>query len=233
MNDRLDPRLAALLQLERGQPDPSDPTRARVQARVHATLAIPLPQSSSSPPAAPPVHALAPLARAAAISLALIGGTSGALLGIHAWSGRPAASRAMPPPVPTASATADVTLPTVAPPTLSDAPPHASAPPAASTSSPVPRPSSARDLAVERSLLDRARRDLLRGESAAALISIAEHALRFPRGVLSEERDALRVEALVAASRYDEARSSALKFHAAHPGSMLTQAVDDTLGMIP
>jgi outer membrane protein assembly factor BamD (BamD/ComL family) len=78
-------------------------------------------------------------------------------------------------------------------------------------------------------LLDRARSHLLHGHSAAALASIGEHARRFPRGALSEERDALRVEALVAAARYGEARASAARFHAAYPGSLLTPAVDSAL----
>jgi hypothetical protein len=112
-------------------------------------------------------------------------------------------------------------------------------PPTAVVGPPAARPSSppsiagassgsAGDLASERLLLDRARTDLLHGEPAAALTSVGLHARRFPRGVLSEER-----EALVAADRPEEARSAASRFHAAYPDSVLTAAVDAALESIP
>ncbi len=94
-------------------------------------------------------------------------------------------------------------------------------------------PASATGLATERALLDRARADLLAGEPAEALAAVGTHARRFPRGVLSEERDALRVEALASAGRRDEARAAATKFHATYPDSVLTAAVDDALDAIP
>jgi hypothetical protein len=88
-------------------------------------------------------------------------------------------------------------------------------------------------LAAERALLDRARRDLLTGDPAAALDGVEKHATRFPRGVLREERDALRVEALVGAGRYDQARSAGERFAVAFPDSMLRPAVRDALRTIP
>jgi hypothetical protein len=51
--------------------------------------------------------------------------------------------------------------------------------------------------------------------------------------VLGEERDALRVEALVAAHQYEPARAAGARFHAGYPGSMLGPAVDGALGTIP
>jgi hypothetical protein len=46
-----------------------------------------------------------------------------------------------------------------------------------------------------------------------------EHLNRYPHGILDQEREALRIEALVALGRMDEARSRARAFEAAYPGS--------------
>lgn len=62
-----------------------------------------------------------------------------------------------------------------------------------------PGPSDASAPTGERALLDRARASLLHGDALAALEAVAEHAARFPQGALSEERAAIRVEALEAA----------------------------------
>jgi outer membrane protein assembly factor BamD (BamD/ComL family) len=88
-------------------------------------------------------------------------------------------------------------------------------------------------LLSERAILDRARKDLLTGDPPAALEEVEKHARRYPRGTLCEERDALRVEALVAAERYDEARLAAARFRTNYPGSMLGPAVNDALQTIP
>jgi outer membrane protein assembly factor BamD (BamD/ComL family) len=86
---------------------------------------------------------------------------------------------------------------------------------------------------AERVLLDRARRDLLSGEASAALEEVETHARLYRRGVLGEERDALRVEALVAMRRYEQAQTAGSRFRAAYPQSMLGPAVDGALGTIP
>lgn len=232
MNERLDPRLSALLQAERRRADPAATTKNRVWARVHTTLAPPPPHSSNPTSGSPAAGSLASAVMPVAVSLALLGGAAGAMLAAHGWrSVRPAVSKVAPqaevPTAPSAAAASSV----------GDTQAHAISPtdplasPRASSSS--ARPSVLGGLAGERVLLDQARHDLLSGEAPAALTSIAEHARRFPRGVLSEERDALRVEALVAAARYDEARAAVVKFHRAHPDSVLTPAVDDALGTIP
>jgi hypothetical protein len=91
----------------------------------------------------------------------------------------------------------------------------------------------ANTLPDERTILDHARAHLLSGEPAAALTDIEKHARLFRHGVLAEERDALRVEALVAVPRPEQARAAAARFHAVYPGSMLAPAVDDALRTIP
>jgi type IV secretory pathway VirB10-like protein len=54
-----------------------------------------------------------------------------------------------------------------------------------------------------------------------ALTLVSEHAKRFPRGVLSEEREALRVGSLSAAGRTAEARRAAAAFAQRFPRSVL------------
>jgi hypothetical protein len=51
------------------------------------------------------------------------------------------------------------------------------------------------------------------------MTSLDEHARRFPRGALSEEREAAKVMALCAEGRASDARASASAFVAANPRS--------------
>jgi len=88
-------------------------------------------------------------------------------------------------------------------------------------------------LAAERSLLDEARSALRAGDAPGALGDLDLHAQRFPAGVLAEERDAMRVEALVAAGRVDDARAAGERFRRAHSGSLLQPMVEDALESIP
>lgn len=64
-------------------------------------------------------------------------------------------------------------------------------------------------LAEEIALLQRARRALARGDAAAALSALDEHAARFPGGTLAPERAHARVSALCLAGRRAEAETEA------------------------
>jgi outer membrane protein assembly factor BamD (BamD/ComL family) len=103
--------------------------------------------------------------------------------------------------------------------------PTASAAPAASDVT----PGHDAQLAGERALLEIARTALGKGDSAAALDALAKHASRYPRGQMSEEREALAVEALAGAGRMDEARSRGARFRRDFPNSMLMPVVDSAL----
>jgi hypothetical protein len=59
----------------------------------------------------------------------------------------------------------------------------------------------------------------------AALTALGEHARHFPRGWLTEEREALRVRSLAGAGRLAEARAAAADFGARFPHSVLGQSV--------
>lgn len=74
-------------------------------------------------------------------------------------------------------------------------------------------------LSEEVHVLDAARAALRRGDSALALTRCDEHAARFKHGSFAIERDVVRVDALLAAGRKDEARVEARAFVVAHPNA--------------
>ena len=55
-------------------------------------------------------------------------------------------------------------------------------------------------------MLQRAQTEYASHDFANALVLLAEHGRRFPKGRLAEEREALRVRSLARAGRGDEAR---------------------------
>ena len=77
-------------------------------------------------------------------------------------------------------------------------------------------------------LLQAAQRQLRTGDTGAALESLAEHARRFPSGVLREERRASRVIALCQAGLLAEGRAEAKRFVNTSPGSPFVQRVLDS-----
>jgi len=126
-------------------------------------------------------------------------------------------SVSVPTPVESASAPA----PSVAKPPAS-APPVASAP-----ADPVG------DLARERALIDTARAGLKHGNPTAALDAVQRHAKSFPNGQLREEREGIRILALAALGRVDEAKGYDKKFRAAYPESLFRPQIDAALGTTP
>lgn len=75
------------------------------------------------------------------------------------------------------------------------------------------------ELERERALLDVARGAIARGNADLALRSLDDHRTRFPQGRLAEDREALRIKALVAAGRTNEADRSRSAFVAKYPDS--------------
>ena len=75
--------------------------------------------------------------------------------------------------------------------------------------------------------LDRARQSEARGDYASVLVIAAEHERSFPAGRLAEEREVLRVKALVGLGRADDARRVAAKFRRQFPRSVLLQRIED------
>jgi hypothetical protein len=87
----------------------------------------------------------------------------------------------------------------------------------------------ATDLAQERALIDTARSALARGRGADALAPLDEHAKRFPRGRLTEEREALAVQALMIAGDHTGASARADRFRARFPESIFDAVVERAL----
>lgn len=90
-----------------------------------------------------------------------------------------------------------------------------------------------RGLGAEQRLLEQARAALARGLARDALVALDRHKARFPRGVLREERESLRVPVLVALGRHDEARNAAARFLARYPSSIFAPSVERALASIP
>jgi hypothetical protein len=85
-------------------------------------------------------------------------------------------------------------------------------------------------LAEETRLLREADAATRAGEPARALSLLAEHARRFPQGVLAEERDVERLLALCAAGRTEEARTAAAELLQTRPRSPLAGRVRGSCG---
>jgi hypothetical protein len=210
----LSPEVSELLDHEREIPPLPATVRARAIARARAALVAGVDRRLAPIPA--------PRTRWAAVAagICILGGAVGAA----AYQIR---ARLTPPPAPAISrpaapAKVAVSAPPPAPVTddaRDEAPDVAPSPPARATLS---KADAAR---AELHLLRQARSAVARGDYAAALTPIAEHAHRFKDGRLAEEREALRVKSLAGLGRTDEARRAAKAFRARFPRSVLLPAV--------
>ena len=88
----------------------------------------------------------------------------------------------------------------------------ASAGPSSNQSGTLTMPTAAADIEAELALIKRAKAAKQHGRHADGLAALREHAERFARGTLADERVVLRAELLCAAGRVDEARSEARAF---------------------
>ena len=79
----------------------------------------------------------------------------------------------------------------------------------------------------ERSLLERARRQFLSGRYSKALHILRRHQSLYRRGVLAEERDALRIRALISVGRRSEAERYGEKFLSRYPNSIHRSVIRD------
>jgi hypothetical protein len=97
------------------------------------------------------------------------------------------------------------------------------------------RPSASRlaSLAAQQALLDQARAALARGDDDAALQTIELHRRRYPNSIMSEEREALAIKALVGRADYAEAKTRGARFREHYPRSLLLPSIEETLATIP
>ena len=78
-------------------------------------------------------------------------------------------------------------------------------------------------------LLQPARQAVARGDFGSALAAIADHQSQYPSGKLAEEREALRVKALLGLGRTGEAQRAGATFRARFPHSALLKRIDEML----
>lgn len=241
MNRRLsglDPEWQALLQRRKIQRDVPPETRRRVLAAGRAIIAADghMPPRGERPlllipPPRPRPLARIALAGAGALAFAAVGAVAAIMLRSPGVAPRlmvpaspeqhPAVKAALIPP-------AEDALPSAEP------QPRPGAAPGRMRRARVARVAADRDAAtVELELLQRAHADYTRRDFAATLAVLAEHARRFPHGRLAEEREILRVRALVGAGRTDEARVAQSAFAAQFPRSVLTPRAGDNASAPP
>jgi hypothetical protein len=149
----------------------------------------------------------------------LLAAGAGVVVAAHLWNRTPA-------PVTAAPAIASI-VPAVAPPPAAASPVETEGsldvvrddhPAARSRARSVARPT-ADSLREEVRLLSRAEQQLNDGAGADALETLGEHERRFPRGALTEQRMAARVEALCALGRFGDARADLSRLARAYPRS--------------
>lgn len=247
----LDPDLRALLDAERAPPDLPREAATRVLERVEASAGLRV--APGAPGAAggarDVTHGLLSRRLPFGMVMFVLGGLVGA--GLHAVLGAPTRPERVAPHAST-SLSPPVTVPSgPAPITPSAPPPDAAVPEPAPVVHPTPAPATVSvspmgrdardsngasrdvDLAAERSLLEIARSALARGQAEGALDAVQRHARRFPRGQLTEEREGVWIQALVAAGRSAEARVRAAEFRRRFPQSILRPVVEAAVQSIP
>lgn len=138
------------------------------------------------------------------------------------------------PPDPTVAPTITAPPPSVSPSAASPASASARPTMAITTATVAPPPSASTvagpmGLKDELALIDEARTDLAQGNAPAALATLGRYDTRFPQGLLREEATAVRIEALFAAGRTNEARTASEAFLREHPASTHAQHVRSLL----
>jgi hypothetical protein len=226
-----DPEWRAFLRFRKIERHLPMDVRARVLERGRAFIA-----SGGESPSAPPPEAQAPvqapralqwLRPAVRISFAALivlgAGAVGAVLALHGGPERapPALEQPRRPSLEPAARHAEPPVPSIAP--------AAEAEPVVRVESTRPR-RAAHAAALSTAgleLLQRAHAAYTRNEFSSALALIAEHARRFPRGSLAEEREALRVRSLLGLGHREEAQRAAAAFAVRFHHSVLLPRIHD------
>ncbi len=157
------------------------------------------------------------------------------------------ARTALPPPVAVARTTAPTSAMTTATTAIEVAPPPSPAPSAEIVATAEPAESAVPfseivatpkgapkqptgSVAEEAKLIRDANAALHGGNAAAALGLLDEHMKKFPSGVLSEERSAVRIFALCALGRVGQAQGESVRFLKWHPNSPFAKSIRESCG---
>lgn len=211
----LSPRARALFEAGRESLQPSATDRERVFAALSTRLGGLEPAGTDAPKAPAAASGLGwPVMAALVAGIAVIGAGGYALF-------RPAsAPRAAPAPssAPPASARVEASLTPSADVPTSDLPPEATEQSRSAARPSVSAQPSDR-LAEEVAILSAAERDLHAGQYQSALRLLDEHRRKFPKGTLTQERMAARVQALCGLGRVDEAQTALARLTRLSPNS--------------
>jgi hypothetical protein len=213
-------------------PEPvPEPAFERMALRLEATLAAAgtagvAPGALATPTAGSP-RGLSGALSSPAVSLPLVFalGVAAGAAGMRELRGDSELVPSVMPPAALVSAAPKLELPSAAPIRVEATP---LAVPSGSGRSMVATSS----LSLERGLLDRARAKMAAGDPEAALAVLTQHARSYPRGLLSEEREAMAVNALVALGRAPEARRRGRAFHERYPSSLVRRSVEAALATL-
>jgi hypothetical protein len=210
---------------------PDDDVRQRMRARLVSAMVAPPGGGNDSGGA--PGGSGAGAAAGAGIKVSPWVVAAALVVGVGiGWVARRPAPEALVTPAPAASEM-PIELPSAVPapssPLAAVRPEDLPTVPSAAASSRAAPP----DLAAERALLDVARTALGRGAGGNALVACEDHARRYPRGSLAEEREAIAVQALVLDHRSEDAKERAERFRRTYPRSIFLPAVLAAAGVDP
>lgn len=254
----LPPEVARLLTRGTAPVQPPEHVRARLRQRLESRIGAPVPAAGPAVSRWTRVQGLAEAAAGSRVLVGLAGFLAGAAtvfalrsapppapaVAVAAPGATQVAQQALPIPRPAPSIAQEavrVAPPVVASPSIV----HRRAParpasqvaaverpalaPLAVQSTPVAPPRAHWGLEAEGELLQKGRTAMVRGDAEGALAAVEEHATRFPQGRLAEEREALRIQALVAEDRDPEARTALGAFEHAYPNSLLGPALEEAV----
>jgi hypothetical protein len=203
----VNPELARILEGAKANLPVPDIVRARVMARARAATSKPAQREAARGQR----RRTALIALAASVSL--IFGATGVALALFVRHGRPLDQVAKPMVAPAFEPSTQTAAPPVASPALA---------PVALSPKPTGRPRTPQEsYAAELDLLYRSHAAYASGSFTRSLALLSEHARRFPKGQLTEEREALRVRALAGAGRTEEAKRASEAFAQRFPHSLL------------
>lgn len=224
-----DDELRALIAMEKAAAVDPGLARDRLAERLAPLLLAPAAAAPSSLPRLPGWKLAS-----AGIATFVLGGVTGAA--IHASTVTPRTEIRYVDRVVEVDRTKDAGAeePSLAPSSLPSAPMPSERTSHVERPVPTTAPSSSDEvLARERQAIEKARSALARGDAESALSAVAEHAKAFPRGQLTEAREAIAIQALARAGRRDEARARAERFRQKFPGSMYSPVVEAAISSIP
>lgn len=235
MNE-MSPEASQLVNAGRQAFRPTEADRARLMAAVTGSATLSSAGIASGYPARRSLSRLLRMTPAAAVlAVALPVAAAGAF-----WLRE--SSEVAKPTLPVSQPSAIVT-PTMAKPPLpmrpqaieppSEPPSQPSAPasPKNSGVSVSESPSSGNEIREEVALLSKAQAALSRGRPQEALVAITEHAQRFPRGALVEERAATRVRTLCALGKTQEAAVELKRVQRLNPSSAYLARAQESCGL--